>query len=458
MPEQWGMSEKISACNLGNGRFLFNFDSEEDLNSVFSQGPFHHNFCMFVLVRWEPVIDENYPTMIPFWIQLHGIPLHLCTEHNLKAIGDRLGKLENVDTTDGKIQVGIDSSKPLLFSRKLQKRNKEDITIKLHYEKLFKHCSTCGLMSHENQDCPMKAVESQVTPRETVFDRVSSDNTIGRLPDERQVGSSRIESSRVLRSSHSTRAQRDLTSRDTRYKPYTHARNRPNEGRYAEPNKDQVWKEKQQRPLQINDKGARDSRAYKGSGSGTALVAETSQAVTESSTAREARMSTKTVNDHNVTFRPSSDRAGSQVKQSSVADDLIPPYDALKIDALNEDEQGNEDQIVDAEMHDPIVGNELMLLDEDDLLGDELTEDKSQDEQSLDRTLQGNQTDNSILMIEAKELNEEADKALTRSATRSLVSAGANQRRASPRINAKLSAESVEERKGFELCKIGRGP
>lgn len=70
MPEQWGMSEKITACDLGNGHFLFKFDSEEDLNSVLSQGPFHHNFCMFVLVRWEPVIDENYPSMIPFWIHL----------------------------------------------------------------------------------------------------------------------------------------------------------------------------------------------------------------------------------------------------------------------------------------------------------------------------------------------------------------------------------------------------
>lgn len=34
MPEQWGMSDKISACDLGNNRFLFNFENEEDLQSV----------------------------------------------------------------------------------------------------------------------------------------------------------------------------------------------------------------------------------------------------------------------------------------------------------------------------------------------------------------------------------------------------------------------------------------
>lgn len=130
MLEQWGMSEKISACDLGNGRFLFNFDNEEDLNSVFDQSPFH-NYCMYVLVRWEPIIDENYPSLVPFWIQLQGIPLHLCTEQNLQTIGDRLGKLDKIYTTDEKIKVAMDSFKPLKFTRKLQTRNKEDISIKL---------------------------------------------------------------------------------------------------------------------------------------------------------------------------------------------------------------------------------------------------------------------------------------------------------------------------------------
>lgn len=103
MPQQWGLSEKITACDLGNGRFLFNFDNEEDLMSVLNKAPFHHNYCMFVLERWEPVIDENYPSMIPFWIQLQGIPLHLCTELNLRTIGDKLGSVDLIDATEGKI-------------------------------------------------------------------------------------------------------------------------------------------------------------------------------------------------------------------------------------------------------------------------------------------------------------------------------------------------------------------
>ncbi|CAH8307141.1 unnamed protein product [Eruca vesicaria subsp. sativa] len=51
------------------------------------------------------------------------------------------------------------------------------------------------------------------------------------------------------------------------------------------------------------------------------------------------------------------------------AEDLIPPNDALKIDALSEDFNND-----DEEMHGELTGNELMIVQRDDLLGDELYE------------------------------------------------------------------------------------
>lgn len=77
MPLHWGLADRIVANDLGNGKFLLNFSSEDNLNSVLRQGLFHFNFCMFVLVRWEPIVHDDYPWIIPFWVQLIGIPLHL---------------------------------------------------------------------------------------------------------------------------------------------------------------------------------------------------------------------------------------------------------------------------------------------------------------------------------------------------------------------------------------------
>lgn len=50
MPTQWGVQDRVMANDLGNRKFLFNFSSEEDIQDVLSQGPFHYNFFMFVMV------------------------------------------------------------------------------------------------------------------------------------------------------------------------------------------------------------------------------------------------------------------------------------------------------------------------------------------------------------------------------------------------------------------------
>ncbi|KAG2306617.1 hypothetical protein Bca52824_026365 [Brassica carinata] len=50
MPQRWGMQDKITANDLGNGHFLFSFDNEDDLESMLKLGPFYFNFCLCILV------------------------------------------------------------------------------------------------------------------------------------------------------------------------------------------------------------------------------------------------------------------------------------------------------------------------------------------------------------------------------------------------------------------------
>ncbi|KAG2311366.1 hypothetical protein Bca52824_022923 [Brassica carinata] len=153
MPAQWGLADRITASDLGNGKFLLTFKSEEDINSVLRQGPFHYNFCMFVLVRWEPIVHDDYPWIIPFWVQLIGFPLHLWTDANLRNIGSRIGHVDTVELTEGRMLIEVDSRRPLKFSRKAEYGG-DEITIEIRYDKLFKHCTICGLLSHEKVYCP----------------------------------------------------------------------------------------------------------------------------------------------------------------------------------------------------------------------------------------------------------------------------------------------------------------
>ncbi|KAH0856816.1 hypothetical protein HID58_085077, partial [Brassica napus] len=164
MPSQWGMEDRITANDLGNGKFLLNFTSEEDLSSVLRQGPFHFNFCMFVLVRWEPIVHDDYPWIVPFKVQVIGLPLHLWTDTNLRNIGARLGHVhvDSLDVAEGSMLIDVDSRKPLKFSRKVESKDGDEVTIEIKYEKLFKHCSTCGMLTHEKDHCPSLDVRSRL--------------------------------------------------------------------------------------------------------------------------------------------------------------------------------------------------------------------------------------------------------------------------------------------------------
>lgn len=171
MPAQWGMQDKITANDLGNGKFLFNFTSEEDINTVLRQGPFHYNFCMFVLVRWEPIVHDDYPWIIPFWVTLVGMPLHLWDDRNLRNIGSRIGHVHTIELTEGRMLIEVDSRKPLRFKRLAQNDKGDEITLEIKYEKLFKHCTSCGLMTHEKPYCPV-VTAAPPAAREGVFSRV----------------------------------------------------------------------------------------------------------------------------------------------------------------------------------------------------------------------------------------------------------------------------------------------
>ncbi|KAH0900002.1 hypothetical protein HID58_049570, partial [Brassica napus] len=141
--------------------------------------------------------------------------------------------------------------------------------------------------------------------------------------------------------------------------------------------------------------------------------------------------------------------SGKSTVDVGTADDLIPPYDALKIDALSEQEQDEEDRIGDADMNDIPVGNELMIMEEDDFLREELNQTENQEpfEQDISQPVFASEHGNSILLIEAKEnsgddgAGDDYAKAITRSATRSLFSSSqAVSRRASTRINAQTTS------------------
>ncbi|XP_024016108.1 uncharacterized protein At4g02000-like [Eutrema salsugineum] len=177
------MEEKIVWKDQGTEKFHFKSKTEEDLQAVLNEAPFHFKRWMFVLQRWEPVISDAFPSTIPFWIIVHGIPAHCSTENNLKAIGNVMGKYLAHDVDEAMVRVEINALKPLIKRKAIQFPSGVEVSVVFEYVRLEKHCFLCMPLSHEKEDCPHQTKNRDSDLQGT---HINSQQTLQRLEDDRQ--------------------------------------------------------------------------------------------------------------------------------------------------------------------------------------------------------------------------------------------------------------------------------
>lgn len=135
--------------------FQFQFELESDLLTVLEKQPYHYARWMVILQRWEPTISPNFPSMIPFWIKIQGVPIHLWSEAVARQIVEDLGTYEVADITPQamRMRVHVNGRLPLIKSSVLEFHNGDEVTATLAYENLERHCLKCGRLDHEIRDC-----------------------------------------------------------------------------------------------------------------------------------------------------------------------------------------------------------------------------------------------------------------------------------------------------------------
>ncbi|KAJ4908627.1 Uncharacterized protein Rs2_12285 [Raphanus sativus] len=181
--QHWHVVGSISGRDLGPNLFQFKFETEHDLLSVLNKAPFHFKKWMVILQRWEPIVSDNFPAYIPFWITIHGIPLHHWTEETITAIGEELGHVEKKDIDRGRVRVLINGLKPLEMEMDITLSSGEVKRVEFQYEKLEKHCFLCSSLSHEKGDCPYQRQARDLPPSRP---SISQTRTMERLDDDRR--------------------------------------------------------------------------------------------------------------------------------------------------------------------------------------------------------------------------------------------------------------------------------
>ena len=88
------IKNKATSYFLGRGYFLFEFNTKEDKDLIFRNGPYFMGPQGLYLNKWTPDFDPvmDVPSTVPIWVRLPNLPVHCWNWDSLKHIGDALGK------------------------------------------------------------------------------------------------------------------------------------------------------------------------------------------------------------------------------------------------------------------------------------------------------------------------------------------------------------------------------
>lgn len=153
--ERWATETRSVGADLGQGMFQFQFEKEEDLLTILDKRPYHYAKWMVIVERWNPTMAPDFPSLIPFWIKVQGLPVHLWTEATIKAIGEDIGIYEEAEITslNVRVRVQIHGTLPFITSSVVEFPSGDEVTATLVYEQFAKHCSYCYRLDHEARDC-----------------------------------------------------------------------------------------------------------------------------------------------------------------------------------------------------------------------------------------------------------------------------------------------------------------
>lgn len=163
MASIWRPGRGISVKDLGAKLILFCFFHQHDLRWVMDGGPW--TFDSHLLMLHELRVGEE-PTdaplcFVPFWIQVHDLPVAFFTETVGKAHGDFIGSFLSYDVKNRKsvdrpymrLRVLVDVRLPLKKGKKVRRPGGDWQVCSFKYEKLHSFCFLCGLIGHIDRHC-----------------------------------------------------------------------------------------------------------------------------------------------------------------------------------------------------------------------------------------------------------------------------------------------------------------
>lgn len=220
MPKRriWDVEGRVRGKNLGDNKFQFDFDNEEDMMKVLQRRPCHFNRWSFSLEKWIPTIKEEFPNTLLLWASVEGIPIHYRKQETYESVGKALGGYDMTDVEGGRVRVFINGDLPLKVECKVGFDNGDVVKVAIKYEDLHRYCFTCKRISHEEGTCPELNEEQREHNRilriEEKAKEEKATQEVFSQPQRRNAGHSNATTHRDGRGSES---RRDFQSPSARY-------------------------------------------------------------------------------------------------------------------------------------------------------------------------------------------------------------------------------------------------
>ena len=161
----WRSGGAFEIRELGSNTALLLFEDEADVQRILLQGPW--TFDKYLIGVFRPgndvAVEDAIFDRASFWVQIHGLPIRRMNKVTAEAIGQTLGIVESVDQSSSgdcrgrciRVRINIDISQPLCRGRMVNMGGSKPEWISFQYERLPIFCYWCGLLNHDEKDCPM---------------------------------------------------------------------------------------------------------------------------------------------------------------------------------------------------------------------------------------------------------------------------------------------------------------
>ncbi|KAL5544464.1 hypothetical protein UlMin_008248 [Ulmus minor] len=162
----WRTIKGWSLQELDAGLYVIRFEKKQHLDLVMRyrtwmlSGP---SGALLALFNWPPsgIWDKVDTSLVPIWVQVHGLPLMFMTQANATKLAAKVGSLLDVHKgQDGimgwkflRFKVLVNLNKPLFAGCFVPCSDGGKVWAQFRYERIAALCYKCGTLGHDHHWC-----------------------------------------------------------------------------------------------------------------------------------------------------------------------------------------------------------------------------------------------------------------------------------------------------------------